>query len=329
MSPKASVILCGFNQREYLVCAIESVLAQTRRDFELILIDNGSTDGSASLLVEYEGRPNVRIFAFQDNAPLTKRYNDAIRAAAGEFICFLNADDYLLPRKLERQIEAFKALGADYAMVYSPVKFINVLNGKEWICETIKSSGPILRDLFDDFFTKGYINFLGILVRRECLLRYPFREEVFFESEAIFFRLALRYKFYFLDSVDAVMREHLMNAGKAIDRNYENLAVLLEKLALEAEFPPALRPNLDRFRGRYAASLAWQSLRLTQDSSRARAYFKSAVARHPAQVLNIKVLLGFPLSFLPTPLLRAFNGALTGVMRHNENLVHRKDYGAG
>lgn len=329
MPPKVSVILCGYNQREYLVCAIESVLKQTCRDFELLIIDNASTDGSPEVLMSYEGRPNVRIFSYTENAAVTRRYNDAVALAKGEFISFLNADDYFLPGMLESQLAKFALLPPDYGVVYAPVRFLNVVNGHEWNGATPKSSGSILRELFDGFFTEGFVSFIGALIRRRCLLEFPFHEQVFFESEAIFFRLALRYKFFYLDEPSAVMREHLENAGKAIDRNYDNLDYLLEKLTHEDAFTPDLWPVLDRFRGAYARNLGWQSLRVTEDPARARAYFRKAVRWHPAQWRNFRTLLGLPMSFLPLPLLRGLNRMLSGVMRPNVNIVHRKDYGAG
>lgn len=328
MPPKISVILCGYNQKEYLACAIESVLNQTCRDFELLIIDNGSTDGSHEILKGYEGRPDVRIFAFAENAAVTKRYNEAISQARGKYISFLNADDYYLPGMLGSQLAAFESLPQDYGVVYAPVRFVNVISGREWMGDTARASGWIQKELFDGFFAVGFVNFIGVLVRRECLLRNPFHEEVFFESEAVFFRLALKYKFFYFDKPAAVMREHLDNAGKAIDRNYENMEVLLEKLTLEDGFTPDMRPLLDRFRGAYSRNLGWQSLRVTEDRARARAYFRKAVRWHPAQWRNAKMLLGMPMSFLPLPLLRGLNRILSAVIRPNENLVHKRDYGA-
>jgi len=329
MLPKVSVILCGYNQGEYLACAIESVLNQTCQEFELFIIDNASSDGSSEILKAYEGRPGVRIFSFTENAAVTKRYNDAVALAKGEFISFLNADDYFLPGMLKSQLEKFAVLPLDYGVVYAPVRFKNVVNGCEWTGATPKSSGWIFKELFDGFFTEGFVSFIGALIRRRSLLEYPFHEKVFFESEAIFFRLALRYKFCYLDEPAAVMREHLKNAGKAVDRNYDHLDFLLEKLTFEDAFTPDMRPVLDRFRGAYARNLGWQSLRVAEDPARARAYFWKAVRWDPGQWRNFRMLLGLPMSFLPLPLLRGFNRVLSAVMRPKVNLVHRKDYGAG
>jgi glycosyltransferase involved in cell wall biosynthesis len=97
-----SVIIPTFNRADFLAEAIDSVLAQTAKDFELIVVDDGSTDRTRGLIANYENR--VRYF-FQPNAGAAAARNLGIRRAAGELIAFLDSDDLWLPSKLSRQIE--------------------------------------------------------------------------------------------------------------------------------------------------------------------------------------------------------------------------------
>ena len=97
-----SVIIPTFNRAAFLREAMDSVLAQTAEVFELIVIDDGSTDHTAELVAEYGNR--VR-YCFQPNAGASAARNLGIRHAAGKFISFLDSDDLWLPRKLERQLE--------------------------------------------------------------------------------------------------------------------------------------------------------------------------------------------------------------------------------
>lgn len=97
-----SVIIPTFNRAAFLREAIDSVLAQTEKDFELIVIDDGSTDHTADLVAAYGNQ--VR-YLFQPNAGAAAARNLGIRHAAGSFITFLDSDDLWLPRKLERQME--------------------------------------------------------------------------------------------------------------------------------------------------------------------------------------------------------------------------------
>jgi glycosyltransferase involved in cell wall biosynthesis len=97
-----SVIIPTFNRAAFLREAIGSVLAQTEKDFELIVVDDGSTDRTRELVVEYGDR--VRYF-FQSNAGVSAARNLGIRHARGKFITFLDSDDLWLPKKLARQLQ--------------------------------------------------------------------------------------------------------------------------------------------------------------------------------------------------------------------------------
>jgi CMP-N-acetylneuraminic acid synthetase len=88
------VYITNHNYERYLRESIESVLRQKFSDFELIIIDDGSTDGSAAILDEYEGNPKVRIVR-QENQGLTVSNNIAMRLARGKYLIRLDADDYL------------------------------------------------------------------------------------------------------------------------------------------------------------------------------------------------------------------------------------------
>jgi glycosyltransferase involved in cell wall biosynthesis len=108
MTPRVSVIIATYNRAHLLKTAIDSVLTQAYRDFEVIVADDGSTDGTAELVRSYGGR--VR-YLYQENQGKSVMLNKALAVAAGEWTAFLDSDDYWLPEKLEwqfRAIEQFK-----------------------------------------------------------------------------------------------------------------------------------------------------------------------------------------------------------------------------
>lgn len=92
--PLVTVYLVNHNYGGFLRQSIESVLAQTLQDYELLIIDDGSTDGSRKIIAEYEGRPGV-VAIFQHNKGLNVTNNIALRAARGKYIMRLDADDWL------------------------------------------------------------------------------------------------------------------------------------------------------------------------------------------------------------------------------------------
>jgi glycosyltransferase involved in cell wall biosynthesis len=104
MSPRVSVLMPVFNGGPYLAAAIESVQAQTFEDFELVIVDDGSTDGSAEKIADFAARDR-RIRAYwKDNSGISETLNRGIAEARGDWIARLDADDIMLPRRLERQM---------------------------------------------------------------------------------------------------------------------------------------------------------------------------------------------------------------------------------
>jgi len=103
MKPLVSVIVPVFNGAACVLAAIGSVLAQTLQDFEIIVVDDGSTDNTRSILQPLERDGKIRYF-FQENKGLSGARNTGIRASRGEFLKFLDCDDLLYPQQLERQV---------------------------------------------------------------------------------------------------------------------------------------------------------------------------------------------------------------------------------
>ena len=113
--PMLSVIVPCYNGEAFLARAVESALAQSFRDLEIILVDDGSTDGSSAMCDRYAALdPRVRVI-HQSNAGLSAARNAGIAAAQGEYIAFLDADDYLMPDAYEKLFSAMSAHGSDCA----------------------------------------------------------------------------------------------------------------------------------------------------------------------------------------------------------------------
>jgi glycosyltransferase involved in cell wall biosynthesis len=100
--PLVSVVMPAFNAARFIQRAIDSVLQQTYANIELIIIDDGSSDDTVPLLARLSA-PNVTAIS-QENAGAGHARNRGIEASRGTFIAYLDADDYWLPRKIERQI---------------------------------------------------------------------------------------------------------------------------------------------------------------------------------------------------------------------------------
>lgn len=108
--PLVSVIMPAYNAERYLNEAVESILCQTFRDFELIVIDDCSTDGSLAILKSFAARDErVSLLENAQNLGVTPTLNHGIQAARGEYIARMDADDISLPDRLEKQVTFLQA----------------------------------------------------------------------------------------------------------------------------------------------------------------------------------------------------------------------------
>ena len=116
MSAKVSVIIPVYNTEALLPRCLESVVAQTLSDIEIICVDDGSTDGSLRLLNEWAARDSRIRVIHQSNGRQGKARNAGMAIAKGEYIGFIDSDDYIPVEYFERLYEAAKEVGADMAI---------------------------------------------------------------------------------------------------------------------------------------------------------------------------------------------------------------------
>jgi len=116
MTPKVSVIITTFNRSALVVNAIESVLSQTYTNYEIIVIDDGSTDDTAERL-----RPFLKQirYCYQENRGVSAALNKGIELSKGEWIARHDSDDRWLPRKLELQIATIAEIGTEFGMCFT------------------------------------------------------------------------------------------------------------------------------------------------------------------------------------------------------------------
>ncbi len=105
---KVSVIMPAYNRAALLPCAIGSVLAQTHRNLELLVIDDGSTDNTSEAVKVFTDRDERVRYFYQKNKGSSSACNLGIRESAGDYVSFLDSDDEWLPGKTEKQLLLFK-----------------------------------------------------------------------------------------------------------------------------------------------------------------------------------------------------------------------------
>ncbi|MBF2003621.1 MAG: glycosyltransferase family 2 protein [Synechococcales cyanobacterium C42_A2020_086] len=132
-SPTVSVLMPVYNSERYVAQAIESILNQTFSDFELLIINDGSTDRSLSILQRYAAQdPRIRLFS-RENQGIARTRNELLHRATGEFIAVLDSDDIALPDRLARQLQFLRqhpevvCLGSAYQIMDSAGRVLTAL----------------------------------------------------------------------------------------------------------------------------------------------------------------------------------------------------------
>src|ERR1044072_3956649 len=167
--PTVSIVLPAFNRERYLAATIDSVLSQTFPDWELVVVDDGSSDSTPAIIERYHRRFPGKIRPIvQPNAGVAAARNRAITAATDELVAFIDSDDLWPPGKLERQVAAFRAApGA--AFVYTGYEIIDA-DGRS--LETVRPDPRFRGDIYEKLWTEDN-RILGptIMVTREILFR--------------------------------------------------------------------------------------------------------------------------------------------------------------
>ena len=166
LSPLVSVVMAAKNYARFLPQAVESVFAQTVADWELLVIDDGSTDHTPKAVRPFLADKRVR-YVRSDKLGQPRAKNLGVRLSRGEFVAFLDADDAWLPTKLERQLAAFRAnpaAGVAYCRRTLMDEAGNLLPPKG---EPPFPSGRVRAEMF----TRNFVCFSSAVVRREVFSR--------------------------------------------------------------------------------------------------------------------------------------------------------------
>ncbi|MEJ5260238.1 MAG: glycosyltransferase family A protein [Anaerohalosphaeraceae bacterium] len=199
--PKVSVIIPAYNRRMLLREAVESVCRQTFRDFEILVIDDGSTDGTAQEISSIkDGR--IRYF-WKENGGVSSARNLGLRKAEGEYIAFLDSDDLYMPDYLETMVSSLER-AREYGVGYASVTMEHPDGSRqERMNDKYACTGWIVGPLFSRFFVYCQAS----LIRRELLDGFFFDETLeLAEDQDFFLRLSTRTPFLFVPQTFVIRR---------------------------------------------------------------------------------------------------------------------------
>jgi len=272
--PKVSVIIPAYNAMAYLPEALESVLRQTFTDFEVLLIDDGSSDEIRQWAA---GITEARVkLISQENQGVSAARNIGIAKAQGEYIAFLDADDIWEPTKLEKQVrllESNPAVGLVDTWVVLANEQCKATN-KIWIS---KAEGNVWKQLAEEnLLTCGSTP----MVRRCCFETVGVfdRNLSIAEDWDMWLRIATHYSFAVVKEPLVRYRQHANNTSKNCQGMLTNFCILIEK---NFQFVPSKLLYLkNRAYGRANLYIAWRSLQ-NKDYAEAIHFQQQALARYP------------------------------------------------
>ena len=218
-TPLVSVIIPTYNSGRFIAQAVQSVLDQTYRQFEIIIIDDGSTDATRDVLREFNA--HIR-YCYQENRGPSAARNAGIEIAGGDYICFLDADDTWMPNKLEVQL-AFMAKHDDISLVFSdmeerdldkrlPTSFLE----KKVFRSNIVSQIPI-QDTFKKLLIENFVLTSTVMARKDCFVKAGLFDESLRVSEDrdLLLRITAYFKIACIPLVLGKKRAHESNISSS------------------------------------------------------------------------------------------------------------------
>lgn len=168
-----SVVVSCYRQAPFVVAALESVAAQEYTDWELIVTDDGSDDGSPEIIRDWADQADrsVRLLLGDTNRGLTRVLNDALTSCRGEFVAYLGGDDRWTPMKLARQVAVLDGAAATVPLVYCDARVID-RDGVETAPSFLTSIDhrPVPEgDVFHRLLTRNFIVASSVVFRRSSL----------------------------------------------------------------------------------------------------------------------------------------------------------------
>ena len=232
LMPQVTVAIPVFNAGRTVAAALHSVFAQTYRDYEVIVVDDGSTDDTASQVAAWRDQLS---YVYQTNAGPAGARNEALRRARGRFVAFLDADDVWLPGKLEQQVAYFARFpetgllhtGALVSRAPTPA-VLEMLENR--VPQDVTPPARVYCDLFHGLLD---INTLTVMAPRDVLLEcggFDERRELHVEDWDLWLRIAARHPVGYLASPLAVHRPG-GSMSSAVEKTYRGQQMVVEQSA--------------------------------------------------------------------------------------------------
>ena len=326
LNPLVSVIIPAYNAEKTIGNALDTVFGQTYRPIEIIVIDDGSTDKTAEIVKDYvqgirivrdEGSdPTIRTspaseaierkYIYQQNCGPSKARNSGIKAAMGEYIAFLDADDLWIKEKIEKQVELFTK-DPKLDVIFSDTKVTRFRGGK--VNEfTIFNKENLNKEFFghdyilinppEKLLKLNFISTPSVIAKRSC-----FKNDIFFnekrryiEDWELWLKMSINYNFGYLKEVYV----HVLDEGHGLSSNSINMSIshsdMLDSFFIENKDKLSSYMPIHKLAKCFKDHYKWGGyfFMMNGNTKRAREFFRKSMR----ESLDIKVFLYYFKSLL-------------------------------
>ncbi len=259
-NPTVSVVIPTYNRAHLLGRAIQSVLNQTYHDFEIIVVDDGSTDNTEEVVKSFND-PRIHYTRHDQNRGGSAARNTGIKMARGEYIAFQDSDDEWLPEKLQKQMKVFESAPPEVGVVYTGF----------WRIECDKRiyipSGKISRkegNIQGELLKGNFVTTQATVLKKECFEKAGMFDQRLprFQDWELFIRISKYYEFKCIDeplvisyftpvSISSNQRAQVEAFGLILEKHYRDIAKSRKLLAnYQYTFGNLLCQNGDLGQGR-------------------------------------------------------------------------------
>ncbi|MGF1672663.1 MAG: glycosyltransferase family 2 protein [Rivularia sp. (in: cyanobacteria)] len=273
--PKVSIIIPAYNAMTYLPETLESAFQQTFTDFEILIINDGSSDNLVEWVSQITDK-RVKLIS-QENQGVSIARNTGINNSQGEYIAFLDADDLWEATKLEKQVNCLEA-NPTVGLTYTWTTFIDQFSQPTGVSIVSHAQGYVWEEIVvRDMISTGS----STMIRAECFKKVGLFDADLSvgEDRDMWTRIALIYPFAVIKEPLTLYRRHSQNTTKSNQKIIPQLSRVIEKTF--QNIPENLLYLKNRSYGWMNIFAAWSAIEQEKDYKQAKYYCQQAVKHYP------------------------------------------------
>ena len=237
-APKVSIICLCYNQAQFVKQALDSVLAQSYTNIELIIVDDASPDNSQEVIQHWiDNKGEVTFLPFKENVGNTRAFNQGLKLASGQYVIDLSGDDLLCPNRVEAQVAFFEKQKSNVGVIYSDVEYIDEQGQSLHTHFSESNRKAYIGDVFEKLIDTYFVPPPSMMMRMEVLKALDgYDEELAYEDFDFWIRSSRNWAYAFqsdaLTKVRQTKGSHSTQYGAKYDRQLRSTVAICHKIAL-------------------------------------------------------------------------------------------------